>query len=50
VRFVVLALVCIKFIVFWDVMTCSLVDRHPVDKGTVVILQNVGNCKVLTTV
>lgn len=46
---VVLALVSIEVIVFWNVMTYSLVDRHPVDEGTM-ILQNVRNYKVFTKV
>ena len=47
VRLVVLALVSIKVTVFWNVLTYSLVDRHPVVEGTM-ILQNVRNSKVLT--
>jgi hypothetical protein len=46
---VVLALMSIMVIVFWNVMTCSVVHRQPVDEGAM-ILQNVGNDKVLTTV
>jgi len=49
VGLVVLALVSIKVAVFWNVMTYSLVDRHHVDEGAV-ILQNVRNYKVLTKV
>jgi endoribonuclease Dicer len=49
VRFVVLALVSIKVTVFWNVMTCSLVDRHLVDEDAM-ILQNVRNYKIVTTV
>jgi hypothetical protein len=41
--------VSIKVTVFWNVMTYSLVDKHPVDEGTV-ILKNVRNYKVLTLV
>jgi hypothetical protein len=49
VRLVVLALMSIKVTVLWNLMTYSLVDRHPVDEGTM-ILKSDRNYKVLTKV